>query len=47
MFAWFLDVNSGAVHIIDELIWDLLDLGPDFIENTIQKELGSKYQLKI
>ncbi|MGI6570661.1 MAG: thioether cross-link-forming SCIFF peptide maturase [Caldicoprobacterales bacterium] len=38
-----LDVNSGAVHIIDELIWDLLDLGPDFIENTIQKELGSKY----
>ena len=38
-----LDVNSGAVHIIDELIWDLLDLGPDFIDNTIQKELGSKY----
>ena len=40
-----LDVNSGAVHIIDELIWDLLDYGPQFSWKEIQKKLGGKYSL--
>ncbi|HHU49002.1 MAG TPA: thioether cross-link-forming SCIFF peptide maturase, partial [Clostridiales bacterium] len=39
-----LDVHSGAVHIIDELIWDLLDYGPDFPWEEVQKNLKDKYQ---
>jgi uncharacterized protein len=39
-----LDVNSGAVHIIDELIWDLLDYGPDFSQEAVDKGLSSKYK---
>jgi uncharacterized protein len=39
-----LDVNSGAVHIIDELIWDLLDYGPDFSMEAVDKGLSSKYK---
>lgn len=39
-----LDVNSGAVHIIDELIWDLLDYGPDFPLQIVQKGLSNKYK---
>jgi len=42
-----LDVNSGAVHIIDELVWDLLDYGPDFIWDDINKGLGDRYSDKI
>ena len=38
-----LDVNSGAVHIIDEMVWDLLDYGPDFSREDILKGLGGKY----
>ncbi|MBE3102334.1 MAG: thioether cross-link-forming SCIFF peptide maturase [Firmicutes bacterium] len=38
-----LDVNSGAVHVIDELVWDLLSYGPDFVWEDIHSELGNKY----
>jgi uncharacterized protein len=38
-----LDVNSGAVHIIDEMVWDLLDFGPDFVLEDVLNGLGSKY----
>ncbi len=38
-----LDVNSGAVHIIDDIVWDLLEYGPDFNRELIYKELGKKY----
>ena len=39
-----LDVHSGAVHIIDELIWDLLDYGPEFIWEDINNELNGKHE---
>ncbi|HHY82325.1 MAG TPA: thioether cross-link-forming SCIFF peptide maturase [Clostridiales bacterium] len=38
-----LDVHSGAVHIIDELIWDLLDFGPEFPWEAVNAALGQKY----
>jgi uncharacterized protein len=38
-----LDVNSGAVHMIDEMIWDLLDYGPDFVWEEVLSGLSSKY----
>jgi len=41
-----LDVNSGAVHIIDELIWDLLDYGPKFSWKEIKQNLNDKYPLE-
>ncbi|NLA85165.1 MAG: thioether cross-link-forming SCIFF peptide maturase [Clostridiales bacterium] len=39
-----LDVNSGAVHIIDELFWDLLDYGPQFFMGKIVEDLRGKYK---
>jgi len=39
-----LDVHSGAVHIIDELIWDLLDYGPNFPLNEVVSALKDKYK---
>ena len=39
-----LDVNSGAVHIIDELIWDLLDYGPQFLWEKLWKIWWGKYK---
>lgn len=38
-----LDVNSGAVHVIDDLVWDLLDHGPDFDTDNVYKALRGKY----
>ena len=38
-----LDVNSGAVHVIDKIVWDLLDYGPDFVWEDIVKGLGDRY----
>lgn len=37
------DVNSGAVHVVDQLTWDMLDYYPDSVGNIIEK-LGDKYQ---
>lgn len=37
------DVNSGAVHVIDDLVWDLLPYGPDFDHDKIQIDLSGKY----
>ncbi|HWR61861.1 MAG TPA: thioether cross-link-forming SCIFF peptide maturase [Clostridia bacterium] len=31
------DVNSGAVHVVDRLTWDILDHYPDGIDNIIKK----------
>ncbi|NLB42223.1 MAG: thioether cross-link-forming SCIFF peptide maturase, partial [Clostridiales bacterium] len=41
-----LDVHSGAVHIIDELIWDILDYGPKFTWEDIINELNGKYEIQ-
>lgn len=38
-----LDVNSGAVHVIDDLVWDLLEYGPDINISKIDKSLFDKY----
>ncbi len=38
-----LDVNSGAVHIIDDMVWDILEYGPNFDRKLIYRELGDKY----
>ncbi len=38
-----LDVNSGAVHVIDEMVWDLLDYGPEFNWDNVKKGLSDKY----
>lgn len=31
------DVNSGTVHVVDRLTWDILDHYPDSIDNIIKK----------
>jgi len=35
------DVNSGTVHVVDQLTWDVLDHYPDSIENIVQKLSGT------
>ncbi|WP_129722615.1 thioether cross-link-forming SCIFF peptide maturase [Xylanivirga thermophila] len=41
-----LDVNSGAVHVIDDMIWDLLDYGPEFELDKVFSSLSHKYDKK-
>ncbi|WP_066502755.1 thioether cross-link-forming SCIFF peptide maturase [Abyssisolibacter fermentans] len=38
-----LDINSGAVHIIDDLIWDILDLFEEYDKKDIIAKLENKY----
>ena len=38
-----LDISSGAVHIIDEMVYDILDFYPDVKIDQILKELKDKY----
>ncbi|HOR85814.1 MAG TPA: thioether cross-link-forming SCIFF peptide maturase [Bacillota bacterium] len=38
-----IDVNSGTVHVIDQIIWDMLDYYPGSVESIIEK-LGGKYK---
>lgn len=38
-----LDVNSGAVHVVDRLVFDILDYYPVENPETIKKKLESKY----
>lgn len=38
-----LDINSGAVHIVDDLIWDILDLFEGHDKEDIVKSLENKY----
>ena len=37
-----IDVNSGTVHVVDQLTWDILDHYPDSVEDIIEK-LNDKY----
>ncbi|WP_130806765.1 thioether cross-link-forming SCIFF peptide maturase [Senegalia massiliensis] len=41
-----LDINSGSVHLVDELIWDLVDLYKEKDLTDINKELEWKYDSK-
>ncbi len=38
-----LDVNSGAVHIVDEVVYDVLDYYREIPNNEIYEKLGGKY----
>ena len=38
-----LDVNSGSVHEIDEIAWDVFDLYPEFPPEEIVERLRGKY----
>ncbi len=38
-----LDVNSGAVHVVDEVVYDVLDRYEDTDENEIYDKLKDKY----
>ncbi len=38
-----LDVNSGAVHVLDDLAFDILDYGPDFNWNEMGAGLTPRY----
>ncbi len=38
-----LDVNSGAVHVVDDIVYDMLDHYPRFGEDELINELGEKY----
>jgi len=31
------DVNSGTVHVVDQLTWDILDHYPDDVDNIVEK----------
>lgn len=42
-----LDVNSGAVHLVDELIWDLIDLYKEKDLKLIKEDLKDKYDMKL
>ena len=38
-----LDVNSGAVHVVDEMVYDILDHYPEHDKTTAVEHLKSKY----
>lgn len=38
-----LDVNSGAVHVVDEMVYDILDHYPDTTKEATLEALASKY----
>ncbi|MGO1368058.1 thioether cross-link-forming SCIFF peptide maturase [Senegalia sp. (in: firmicutes)] len=42
-----LDVNSGAVHLVDELIWDLIDLYKEKDLKLIKEDLKDRYDMKL
>jgi len=41
------DVNSGAVHVVDQLTWDILDHYPDSIDSIIGKLSGKHSEKEI
>lgn len=42
-FNIVLDVNSGAIHVVDDVVYDALALYEDHSKEEIKKELGGKY----
>lgn len=42
-FNIVLDVNSGAVHIVDDAVYDILDFYKELSEDEIKSKLGDKY----
>lgn len=39
-----LDVHSGAVHVVDELVWEILDRWPTAVKEEIRRSLSAKYR---
>lgn len=37
------DVESGSLHEVDQIMWDLLDLYPDHVTDAALAELGRRY----
>lgn len=42
-----LDVNSGSVHVVDDLVWDILEIYPERDKNETITILNSKYDKKL
>ncbi len=42
--AIVMDVNSGAIHVVDDLVFDILDYYPSEDKETIVKKLALKYE---
>ncbi|RYD06506.1 hypothetical protein N752_04050 [Desulforamulus aquiferis] len=42
-----LDVNSGAVHVVDQLVWDILDIYPEAEEKLIETFISNYSQEEI
>lgn len=40
------DVNSGSVHVVEDVVYDILDLVTNYSETEIVKMLGKKYDEK-
>ncbi len=40
------DVNSGSIHIVEDIVYDILDLLVDFTEPELVKKLENKYKGK-
>ena len=38
-----LDVNSGAVHVVDEMIYDIMDVFDGANDRAVVDALGAKY----
>lgn len=43
---FILDVNTGAVHIVDELVYDLVDVNGMKSKEELLEKLGSKHKLE-
>lgn len=39
-----IDINSGAIHIVDDVVYDMLDIYEDKSDEEIRKVLGDKYE---
>lgn len=41
-----IDTNSGSIHCVDDVVYDILDLYEEFSADEIKEKLGDKYSLK-
>lgn len=42
-----LDVNSGSVHVVDDIVYDIIPLYEDNDTEEIVKKLGDRYKLSL
>ena len=41
-----LDVNSGAVHVVEDIVYDILDLFKDSPDFELEEKLKNKYGIE-